>query len=688
MLKWLKSVITPSAEPVKTQANATSVSSEAQANCEQWRQRGNQFLDQNNVTEAANCYRQSLSFNEDDVASLVNLGFILTQIGGHKEDKEAQDLFMRALALESNNVDALFSLGNLHKQRRAFREAIDYYQKALSLQIDFDFCRKELCESLVLAGTPARAITTFIERPFFAIHSFEYHAYKAHLHLQADQTEPALQEFQAAAKLQPANLEVQLQIACLYLRKKNFQQAQVLLHRILEVDGLHTQALSFLAASYQLQGQTSESIAYYRKAIELDPKNFIAHQNLLYALSYDENCTPSTYLIEAQNFAAKLRAGLSPIQHQCHSQEIEKSPLRVGFVSGDLRGHPVGLFLETVLSEISRTQFQCVAYANYPVEDANSLRLKKLFYEWNVVSNLNDEELSTKIQDDRIDILIDLAGHTERNRLAVFCRKPAPVQVAWLGYWASTGLSEIDYILVDDHSTKDEDEAHFSEKPYRLPRSRLCMSVPQTTRSLLPTQSPALQKGHVTFGSFQVMSKINSSTLQLWAEVMRAVPNARLRLQNAAFDHAEARSEFLNRLQKEGFNIDRIDLHKSTSYTDYLAAHAEVDIILDTHPFPGGTTTAEAIWMGVPTLSLQGRDLLSRQGESMLNCVGLQDWVAKDKAEFISIALTKANDLESLNRTRQGLRDAALLTPLFNAPVFAHNLSKALTEMWQEKMKA
>ncbi|MBC3880372.1 tetratricopeptide repeat protein [Undibacterium sp. LX40W] len=684
MLKWLKSVITPSVETKPPLANTVTVSDEEKISSEQWRQRGNQFLDQNNLVEALNCYRKSLSLNKDDVASLVNLGFILAQTG---DNEEAHNSFSRALDLDPSNVDALFSLGNLYKQRRAFHEAIDYYQKTLTIQADFDFCRKELCEALVLAGTPALAITCFIARPFFVVNSFEFHAYKAHLHLQADQEDSALKEFQAAATIQASNPNIQLQLACLFLRKKNFSQAQHLLRKILATDPKHSEALSFLAASYQLQGQTAKAVTSYRQAIELDQKNLTAHQNLLYALSYDEQCTPTAYLEEAKTFAAKLRVGVTPAA-RFHSQKNESSPLRLGFVSGDLRGHPVGLFLESALAEISRTDFQCIAYANYPVEDAISQRLKKLFCEWNVVSSLNDDELSEKIQLDRVDILIDLAGHTERNRLAVFCRKPAPVQVAWLGYWASTGLSEIDYILVDDKSVEDGDEAYFTERPYRLPGSRLCMSIPQTTRPLTPNQSPALQKGHITFGSFQVMSKINRSSLQLWAQVMQSVPNSRLRLQNAAFDHEDARLEFLARLTKEGFDTLRIDLYGSMSYTDYLAAHAEVDIILDTYPFPGGTTTAEAIWMGVPTLSLRGRDLLSRQGESMLTCVGIPDWVAKDKEDFVAIAVAKANDLNGLSQTRQCLRQAALSSPLFNAPLFSKNLTTAFREIWQEKMKA
>ncbi len=683
MLKWLKSVITPSVETKPPLANTATVSDEAKTSSVQWRQRGNQFLDQNNLAEALNCYRKSLSFNKDDVASLVNLGFILTQTGGNEE---AHNLFSRAIELDPSNVDAWFSLGNLHKQRKAYREAIDCYQKALNLQADFDFCRKELCDTFLKAGMPALAITCFIARPFFVVNSFEFHAYKAHLHLQADQEDSALTEFQAAAKIQASNPNIQLQLACLFLRKKNFNQAQHLLQQILEVDPKHSEALSFLAASYQLQGQTAKAVTSYRLAIELDPKNLTAHQNLLYALSYDAQCTPTAYLEEAKAFAAKLRNGVTPAARSL-SQKNESSPLRLGFVSGDLRGHPVGLFIESVLAEIPRTDFQCIAYANYPVEDAISQRLKKLFCEWNVVSSVDDDELSEKIQSDRIDMLIDLAGHTERNRLAVFCRKPAPVQVAWLGYWASTGLSEIDYILVDDNAVEEQDAAYFSEKPYRLPGSRLCMSIPQTTRPLTPTPPPALQNGHITFGSFQVLSKINDSSLALWAQVMLAVPRARLRLQNAAFDHEEARVDFLARLSKLGFDTERIALHGSMSYTDYLAAHAEVDIILDTHPFPGGTTTAEAIWMGVPTLSLHGRDLLSRQGESMLICAGLKDWIAKDKEDFVNLAVSKASDLNGLNQTRQEIRQTALLSPLFNAPVFAKNLTTALREIWQEKIK-
>jgi predicted O-linked N-acetylglucosamine transferase (SPINDLY family) len=357
--------------------------------------------------------------------------------------------------------------------------------------------------------------------------------------------------------------------------------------------------------------------------------------------------------------------------------------LRIGFVSGDLRNHPVGAFLENVLARIDPTRLNLVAYSTSFTEDELSARVKPWFAEWSVVASLTDEVLASKIHSDQIDILVDLAGHTERNRLSVFAWRPAPLQVAWLGYWASTGVSEIDYILADQISVPKSSQQYFCEKTWYLPDTRFCFTPPVIDRVIEVQGLAAQRKGHITFGSFQALNKMSDGSLSAWSRILAVIPSARLRLQNWQLSYPDAKEDMRKRLAAASIDLDRTDLHGGAPRDEYLAAYSEVDIILDTFPFPGGTTTAEALWIGVPTITLTGETLLARQGESMLRCVGLGDWVATTEQEYFDLALVHASDLTRLSELRTGLRSHVLGTPLFDADRFSRHLVEAFAGMRQ-----
>lgn len=679
MFNWLKNAFSkPSAtshEPIDESATLTS---------EQWRQQGNLLLDRNDFKAAAECYQQALKQSENDLPSLINLGFTLSQL---QQFNAAKEVLEKALKIDPHNADACFSLGQIEQQHHRFDQAIKLYIKALQTKPDFDFCRQNLCALLFQLGRIAEALKSFDERPFLEINSFAYHQFKAEAFLRLEQIEQAQQHFEKALNLAPQNHGILLQLACINMRKRRLDLAQQDLEKILKENPNHGEALGFLAACCQLKGHINEACRRYREAIQLDPSNFALHQNYLYALSYAADCSPQDYLVEARAFAAKLKSTQdNSIFASSKRDHDEHRPLRIGFVSGDLRAHPVGLFLENVLASLDKTQFYCIAYANQAIEDEISLRLKSHFQQWHLISALDDQTLANQIAANNIDILFDLAGHTERNRLGVFTLKPASLQIAWLGYWASTGLSEIDYILVDKKSVPEMEHDHFSEKPLYLEKTRLCMSVPKTTRAIEVSDTPALRKGSICFASFQVPNKMTDSTLQLWANTLRALPEASMRLQHAAFEFDQAQQDIIERFSIHGIPAHRLQFVAGMSYSDYLAAHAEVDIILDTHPFPGGTTTAEAIWMGVPTISLIGSSLLSRQGESMLSCVGLDAWIANDEEHFVQIATKYATDIQTLNQIRRNLRQAALASPLFDASQFTRNFEQVVNDAWRQHL--
>ncbi len=275
-------------------------------------------------------------------------------------------------------------------------------------------------------------------------------------------------------------------------------------------------------------------------------------------------------------------------------------------------------------------------------------------------------------------MLLDLSGHTAHSRLSVFAWRPAPVQASWLGYFATTGLPAMDWVIADHASVPEPERAHFSERIWYLPGSRLCFAAPVDAPELAP--ATVLARGHITFGSFQHFRKLNDQVLEVWSAVLAAVPGARLRLQNAHLADAGVVSQLIARLRACGIDPARVDMHPQSSRADYLLAHGEVDILLDTFPYPGGTTTCEALWMGVPTLTLDGDRMLSRQGASLLAAAGLPGWIASSPADYVARARAFAGDPAGLAELRRGLRGKLAATALFDCRRFAGEFTEA---MWQ-----
>ena len=331
------------------------------------------------------------------------------------------------------------------------------------------------------------------------------------------------------------------------------------------------------------------------------------------------------------------------------------------------------------MSHLPERRIELVAYATDPRQDDLTARIRPHLAHWRSLVGLSDELAARTIRDDGIQVLVDLAGHTANNRLSVFAWRPAPVQVSWLGYFASTGLRSIDYLLADARCVPPEDEGQFVEKIWRLPEIRYCFTAPSPAPEVAPL--PALAAGHLTFGTFQNLAKVSATAMDRWSAVLRALPTARFRIQSPQLAHAFERDRLLARFAARGIAADRIALHGATTRQAYLAAHAEVDVLLDTFPFTGGTTTCEALWMGVPTVTLEGHTMLTRQGASLMRTVGLDDWVAPDTHSFADIVLARAGDLPRLAALRLALRERARASPLFDAPRFAASLAQALHGM-------
>lgn len=645
------------------------------------RHQGNECLAAGNLAEAEQFYRQGVAADPKDAACHSNLGFVLYEQGRRADAEESLE---RAVKLDQSDYDAYYLLGNIARDRQETLRAIVCYRTALRLKPDFDFCRRDLCVALAQSGRIEEAQQVVDEGPAFDEDSATYHFFKGNLCNARSQLPEALACFEKAAELSPKDPTILVNLCIVQVKRFDAFAALETGRRILELDPDNAITFALMASTNQFIGRYDLTVEYYRKALQLDPKSLLVHQNLLFALTYLPGLAPADYLTEARAYSAKASARATPFTSWPNIERVNESrPLRIGFVSGDFCFHSVGLFLCDVLANLDRAKVTSIAYSNRSEEDEYTIRLKRLFDEWNEVPNLSDAALAQKIHFDQVDVLLDLSGHTGLNRLAVFAWRPAPVQAAWLGYWASTGLAEMDYLIVDRSSLHENEAPYYSEKLWFLPDTRLCMSESPVPAEVSPL--PALAKGYVTFGSYQTPSKVTDATLAVWAKVLQELPTARLRLQLRGFEFAASVKRMQERLAAAKIDASRVELIGTGIFEAYLKSYGDVDIVLDTMPFPGGTTTAQALWMGVPTVTLRGNTLVTRQGESMLRCVGLVDWIASSEQDYVRIAVEMATDLNALSLLRASLRQRFKASPLADANRFARNLEAALLTMYRAK---
>lgn len=406
--------------------------------------------------------------------------------------------------------------------------------------------------------------------------------------------------------------------------------------------------------------------------------SWLGHSALLFGMLHDTDVSVEDMFSAHRGFGERAEQ-YWPLNATVHANPADpERPLRVGFVSGDLRNHPVAAFLEPALRHLQGRPFQLYAYSNYPKEDEVSSRLRSYLHQWRNIYPLDDETAAQLIRNDGIDILIDLSGHTAYNRLPLFARKPAPLQASWIGYPGTTGLRAMDYyFLIGDQPRFGSLREQFTEKLISLPTV-----VPFQPLTDAPPVNPlpAFSNGHMTFASFNRISKVNDTSLALWGHVLTALPGARLLL--GGLDPS-ATEEALIRCLEQGMDRQQLILCPRMNLQDYLRLHHRVDLLLDTYPYSGGTTTLYGLWMGVPTLTLAGPTLASRQGVANLSSVGLDDFVAVSQEAYVSQAVAWASRLEELARIRAGLRSRLMDSGPGDGDGAGAILAKGLESAWR-----
>ena len=388
--------------------------------------------------------------------------------------------------------------------------------------------------------------------------------------------------------------------------------------------------------------------------------------------------------VEDAEIAALARAlgrGLAPLaKRPDFPARRESGPLRVGFVSPDLAAHPVGMFLMPLLREIDRSRLIPFAYFTGTYRDAVTGYIEGLT-EWRDCAGLTDDDCEARIRADRIDILIDLSGYTGANRLSLFARRAAPVQISWLGYFGTTGLPTMDYVLMDRWHVPEGREDQFTERLLFLPECRFCFAPAPFAPEVAPP--PFLRNGHITFGSFNNRAKLTPSVIAAWAGVLKAVPDSRLLLKWRSFSALSIRQELFDAFARQGIDPARIELRSASSHLDLFREYGDMDIALDPFPFSGGQTSAEALWMGVPVLTMPGSRAVSRQTLSLIGSLRRSDWleawVAASPEDFSAKAAALAADKEGLGEIRNTLRQVMRASPLMDAKQFARDFEQCLS---------
>ena len=434
------------------------------------------------------------------------------------------------------------------------------------------------------------------------------------------------------------------------------------------------------------QARIEAGLAAFSRATELSPGSTPLLSNILFASLYADHLSPAEITDLHRDLGAKIERNAlteeQPVARQEPRLPETSQRVRVGFLSADLRQHPVGYFMRAILQNRNAARFEFFCYHTVPGGDALTETLKSLADSWQDCGGESDDAIASRIAKDQVDVLVDLSGHTAANRSGVLARRPAPVQALYLGYPGTSGLSAIDYIISDSRVSPPEFDNLYTEQVARLDGCFLCFhpheSAPQ------PAPAPFEQNGFVTFGSFNHLSKISSTTVKLWSRVLSAVPDSRLVLKALALTDPGTQDVFADQFADAGILRERVDLLPPTvPLSAFLDEYRRIDITLDPVPYNGGTTTCESLWMGVPVISLPGESFCARMGFSILNTAGLGDFVAESTDGYVALARELAENSHRLADMRRELRDRVAESPLCDGQSFTENFERVLLSICQ-----
>ena len=490
--------------------------------------------------------------------------------------------------------------------------------------------------------------------------------------------------FERTLALHPDLTAPAVNIAVIQSKQNSLGKALKALRAILSNNPNDYLALQNCGVVLSKLGQSEEALIYLDTALKQEPGSFECVQNRIGLINYVEKYSSAYFYEQAMAFwriKNRSAASIEPYRHARLESQGESKPLRIGFVSADFKNHPVGRLLEPVLKAHDKKKIHTTLYSNLALEDEFTKTIRSVCDVWCEIVFQSDSEAAQTIYDDKVDILVDLSGHTAGNRLGVFQYKPAPVQMTWLGFVATTGLKEMDYIITDQHVLPVENELYFSETPLRLENSLLCYQPSANANQSNPLRAPTYSG--VTFGCFNRVEKLNKKLILMWSQILASVSGSRLMIKHAHLSDEDIASWVTDLLIDGGIDAERITLRGASSYQEHLATYDEIDITLDTYPYAGTMTTLESLWMGVPVVSLFGDTWASRVGKSVLTTVGLPDLIAGSEQDYIDKAVALARDADARATLRRSIRARMESSPLLDVTQFTRELEQTYLAAWQ-----
>jgi predicted O-linked N-acetylglucosamine transferase (SPINDLY family) len=666
---------------------------------------------QNRPGEAAECYREALRQRPRYAEAQVNLANVLRQMGqvsranqlykaaaikapdlaearsglaaslmlaGKRE--EAVEGYRRALALKPDQPRLHFVLGCLLTDLGQ-EGALDAFYQATQWKPDFADAWSNLGISLMVAGRKRESLSCYERAVKADSRHLEGHINLAMAVGELGDTRQAEELMRHMVEVYPEDTLVRAKLGLTLMWRRKLVEAVPLLREAVAAEPNDPSHLVHLASALQGPGLQREANELFRRAVALDPTDLTAHSNLLLGLAYADGVTMEELHAAAVHVSQQPAAQPPKPKAPVNPAPDPERKLRIGYVSPDLHKHSVAYFFAAVAEHYDRSAFEVFCYFNHVAEDEVSARLRAQVDHWTNVYGTTEEQLAEQVRADGIDILVDVAGHTAHHRLPAFAMQPAPVQMTWLGFPGTVGIPAIAYRVTDWKVDPPGYERYNTETPLRLPGSYFCYR-PGPSPEVGPL--PALAAGSITFGSFNNLSKVSTTAVELWAAVLKAVPGSRLLLKTTALAEPEARAQLVGVLASLGVDETRVEL---LGWADRIESHLDiynrVDIALDTLPYNGATTTCEALWMGVPVVSLAGETHASRMGLSILSAAGLPDLVADSPEAYVRRAAELASDLPRLAALRAGLREQLSQSALMDEPRYTRGLERLYQEVWR-----
>jgi predicted O-linked N-acetylglucosamine transferase (SPINDLY family) len=593
----------------------------------------------NDFNNANNYYKKSLQLDNTNFDTNFNIGILNYK---SKNFKEAEKIFENLSKKFTENKDIFYNLGVIKYEMELYKEASEYFEKALNLNDKFYFAQHHLAECYEKLNNIDLAIENYIKAEVINLYKYN---------------------------------NTLNNLGNIFLKLKKYDQSEKYFINALNYQGNAQVIYNNLAVLYLEILDVDKAYYYLEKAINLDKNNTKIFSRLI---------STSLYLNKDINYYKKISEEFGDVISDKIVKKYEQKnflpqskKIKLGFISADFREHPVGYYLLDFLPELKKFNFELYAYFNFPSEDDYTKKIKKNFNNWKNITLLEDKDVVKLIKEDGINVLIDMSGHTGDNRMPIFTYKPAPIQISWAAYLASTGVKEIDYIVGDIYSIPEKDFQNYTEKVLQLKNIWCCLSTSDIA-NIVPSSLPVSKNGYITFGCFNNPNKITENFINICSEILLNVENSKICFQSPQFVESINRKKILKLFEKNSITSNRIIIGYEAERIKLIKSYKNIDIALDTFPYNGGTTSFELSWMCVPLLTMKGDRFVSKCGESINYNLNMKELIADNDFEYIKKAIFFSKNIKELEEIKKRLIDYSRKSDLFNMNKFVREFSENL----------